>query len=105
MSIFRDMKLAILEKKEKVQQPSGAWKEEWVTDRNIDLAIYPANNVILTSSNVKYSESTNTGLTTEKVIVEVKNRINDNGQIYDITFANPAGKYTQLYLKKVVPSG
>lgn len=90
MSINRAMKPVILEKKDRVQQPSGAWKEEWVFDKDIELTIYPANNVILTSSNIKYSESTNTGLTTEKAIVEVKNRINDNGQIYDITFANPA---------------
>lgn len=101
MNINRNMKSMIMEKYDDVtSSSSGAKKKAWVKDKDIEVAIYPANNTMLISNNAKINQSTNTGLTKEKAITEA-NRLNDNGVIYEITFANPAGRLTQLYLKKV----
>lgn len=104
MSINRDMKTVSLEKKTISQSPSGQKKETWVSDRNIELAIYPIQNSVMLSNNVKFNQSTNTGLTRELGIKESSldkgNRINDNDVIYTINFVNEAGRYTQLMLQK-----
>lgn len=101
MSINSNMKPMVMEKYTDISsQNSGAKKKAWVKDKDINVAIYHANNTILMSNNVKFNQSTNTGLTTEKVITEA-NRLNDNGVIYEITYANTSGRLTQLYLKKV----
>jgi hypothetical protein len=106
MSIKRDMKNVSIEKKDIIQSPSGQPKETWVVDKTIDLAIYPVSGSVMLSNNVQFNQSTNTGLTTEKTIKETKtkdgNRINDNGDIYNINFVNSAGRYTQLLLQKVI---
>lgn len=102
MIINRNMEKYTLQEKKKVQSKSGQWKETWVDVKEIDVAIYPANYTILTSNNIKYAESTNTGLSTEKNIKEVVNRIVKGSEIYEITFSNGIGKFTQLYLKKVI---
>ncbi|SMC17198.1 hypothetical protein SAMN02745134_00256 [Clostridium acidisoli DSM 12555] len=106
MSIKRDMKNVSLEKKSIVQGLSGQPKEIWEEDKTIDLAIYPVSGSVMLSNNVQFNQSTNTGLTTEKAIIETKtkdgNRINDNGTIYNINFVNVAGRYTQLLLQKVI---
>lgn len=104
MSIKRDMKSVTLEEKDIIQSPSGQPKEIWVADKTIDLAIYPVSGSVMLSNNVQFNQSTNTGLTIEKAIIETKtkdgNRINDNGTIYNINFVNAAGRYTQLLLQK-----
>lgn len=104
MSINRDMKSVTLEKKTIVQSSSGQKKETWVEDKAIDLAIYPVSGAVMLSNNVEFNQSTNTGLTIEKAINETKkengNRINDNGDIYNINFVNASGRYTQLLLQK-----
>ncbi len=102
MIIKRNMKNIVLEEFKKVQSPSGAWKQEWVKVKDVEVGIYPLSGAYLTTSNVKFANSTNTGLTGEKAILEGKNRLNDSGVIYDIDFVNPIGKYTQLVLKKMV---
>jgi head-tail adaptor len=105
-SIRRDMKSITLEKNVPVQGKSGQLKENWFTDRTIDAAIYPVSGSVMYSNNTKFNQSTNTGLTAEKAIQETEkengNRINDNGTIYKINFVNPAGRYTQLLLQKVI---
>lgn len=102
--IRRDMKPVTLEKNVPVQGKSGQLKDNWVADRTIDVAIYPVSGTVLFSNNVKFNQSTNTGLTLEKAIQETEkekgNRLNDNGTIYKINFANPAGRFTQLLLQK-----
>lgn len=102
--IRRDMKPVTLEKNVPVQGKSGQPKDNWVVDRTIDVAIYPVSGSVIYSNNTKFNQSTNTGLTLEKAIRETEskdgNRINDNGTIYKINFANPAGRYTQLLLQK-----
>lgn len=103
--INRNMKPYMLQVKAKNQNKYGQWIESWEDVKSIDVAIYPANYAILTSANIKYSESTNTGLTTEKDIKEVVNRIVKGNEIFEITFANPIGKFTQLYLKKTIFNG
>lgn len=104
MSINRDMKSVSLEKKTIVQAPSGQKKETWVEDRPIELAVYPIQNSVMLSNNVKFNQSTNTGLTKESGIKESSldggNRINDGSVIYTINFVNEAGRYTQLMLQK-----
>lgn len=107
MIINRNMDKYTLQVKTRIQSTSGAWKDSWNDVKDIDVAIYPANYNILVTNNQKYAESTNTGLTTEKNIVEINNRLYDEPTktVYEITFVNPIGKYTQLYLKKVVFSG
>lgn len=106
MSIKTDMKSVTLEEKDIIQSPSGQPKETWVVGKAIDLAIYPVSGSVMLSNNVQFNQSTNTGLTTEKAIKETKtkdgNRINDNGNIYNINFVNVAGRYTQLMLQKVI---
>jgi hypothetical protein len=106
MSINRDMKKVSLEKKTIVQAPSGQKKETWVKDKDIDLAIYPVQGSIMLSNNVKFNQSTNTGLTRDVNIKESSladgNRINDNGVIYTINFVNEAGRFAQLLLQKNV---
>jgi len=105
MSISRNMQTMMLQVRTKTRSPSGQWVEAWVDVKNIEVGIYPASYTILTSSNIKYSESTNTGLTLCKDIKEVVNRIVKGTEIYDITFANNAGRYAQLFLKRVVYNG
>lgn len=104
MSINRDLKKVFLEKKTIVQATSGQKKETWVKDKDIDLAIYPVQGSIMLSNNVKFNQSTNTGLTRAVNIKESSvadgNRINDNNVIYTINFVNEAGKFTQLLLQK-----
>jgi hypothetical protein len=102
MTILRDMKPVILQEKSKYQNSSGQWIDTWIDIKEIEVAIYPANFTILTSGNIKYAESTNTGLSDEKDIKEIVNRIKDNNDIYEITFSNPIGKFTQLFLKMVI---
>lgn len=106
MSINRDIKTVFLEKKTTVQAPSGQKRETWVKDKDIDLAIYPVQGSVMLSNNVKFNQSTNTGLSRELGIKETRltdgNRINDNGVIYTINFVNEAGKFIQLLLQKNV---
>ncbi|PNT94151.1 phage head completion protein [Clostridium thermosuccinogenes] len=105
-AIIRNFKPYTLQKRTKKQNKSGQWVYDWEDVKTIDIAIYPANYTILTSANQKYAESTNTGLTPEKDIKAEINRIyvNDN-EVYEITFSNPIGKFTQLYLKQVIFNG
>lgn len=105
MIINRNMDKYMLQIKTKAQDSYGQWKETWVDVKEIDVAIYPASYTILTSANIKYSESTNTGLSTYKDIKEVVNRIIKGNKIYEVTFSNSIGKFTQLYLKKVIFNG
>lgn len=104
--IRRDMRPVTLEKNVPVQGKSGQLKDNWAEDKTIDVAIYPVSGSVMYSNNTKFNQSTNTGLTLEKAIHETEgkdgNRINDNGTIYKINFANPAGRYTQLLLQKNV---
>jgi len=105
MIINRNMKSYILQKNKKVQGKSGQWMDNWIDVKEIEVAIYPVNYTILTSGNIKYSESTNTGLSTEKEIEPIVNRIMYGEEIFEITFSNTIGKYTQLYLKKLIFNG
>lgn len=102
--IRRAMESVTLEKKTWIQNPSGQKKEKWDEDKAIELAIYPVSGSVMNSSNILYNQSTNIGLTIEKVIFETKrengHRINDNGTIYNINFVNTAGRFTQLLLQK-----
>lgn len=96
----RDMIPCVLEKKEKVKQPSGASKEVWVVDKEIYIAIYDIDDRINTQS-VRFNNSTHTGLTAEKSIREGINRLNGKGTIYTIEGCKLKGRLTQLLLKKV----
>lgn len=105
MTINRNMETYTLQEKKRVQNKAGQWVYNWEDVKQIEVAIYPANYTILTSGNIKYASSTNTGLSTCKNIKEEINRIVKGNEIYEITFSNPIGKYTQLYLKKVIFNG
>ncbi|MFX0547915.1 hypothetical protein ACOAKC_01140 [Hathewaya histolytica] len=102
MSIRRNFKkVALLELKKIQQQPSGAWKKEWIEVKKISVGIFPLTGVYLSSSNVKFVDSTNTGLTTYRGLKEGLHRLND-GSEYEIQWVNETGRLTQLVLKKVV---
>ena len=105
MSINRNMNLMMLQAKTKTKSPSGQWLETWVDVKEIEVAIYPASYTIVTTANVRYADSTNTGLSTCKDIKEVVNRIVKGEEIYTVTFSNIIGKYTQLFLKQVIYNG
>lgn len=98
--INRNMQKCILEKKEKVKQPSGATKETWTSEKEIEVAIYDIDDRINTQS-AKFNSSTHTGLTTEKNMREGINRLNIEGTIYTIEGCKLKGRLTQLLLKKV----
>ena len=95
----------MLQVKNKTKSLSGQWVEDWVDVKEIEVAIYPASYTILTSANVKYADSTNTGLSVYKDIKAVTNRIVFGTDIYEITYANPIGKFCILYLKQVIYNG
>lgn len=102
MVINRHMEKVSLEEFQKIQTPSGSWKDKWEHLKYIECAIFPLSGQYLMSANVKFADSTNTGLCKDKGIKEGKHRINKDGEIYTIQFVNDIGKHSQLILKKVV---
>jgi len=105
MSINRNMNLMMLQVNNKSKSSSGQKIDNWSNVKEIEVAIYPASYTILTSANVKYADSTNTGLSTYKDIEAEKNRIVNGSDVYEVAFSNQIGKYTQLFLKKVIYNG
>lgn len=100
MSINRDMKKYVLERKETTRTPSGASREEWRRVKEIMAAVYKKNDMRVVSSE-KYMKSTHSGLTHCKEIKADEYRLIRNGTVYEITDCNTEGRLTNLLLKVV----
>lgn len=100
MSIITDMKPIILQEKVKIENPSGAIKEEWQDAKSIDVALYLTNDMKYTQS-ARYNESTHTGITFYKGLDKHTNRFKDGSTIYTITKLNERGRFTTLLFKVV----
>lgn len=100
MSINRDMKKYVLERKETTRTPSGASREEWRRVKEIMVAVYEKNDMRVVSFE-KYMKSTHSGLTHYKEIKADGYRLIRNGTVYEITDCNTEGRLTNLLLKVV----
>ncbi len=100
MSINRDMRKYVLERKETTRTPSGASREEWRRVKEIMVAVYEKNDMRVVSSE-KYMKSTHSGLTHYKEIKADGYRLIRNGTVYEITDCNTEGRLTNLLLKVV----
>ena len=100
MSIIADMKPITIQKKVKVESPSGAIKEDWADVVSVGMALYLTDDMKYTQS-VRYNESTHVGLTFNKDIDKNKHRLRDGDTIYTITKINTKGRLTSLLLKVV----
>jgi hypothetical protein len=101
------MKDMMLQIRTTTQSESGQKKETWSDVKTIRICIYPTGGGKNQTNNQVYVESTHTGITYEKGIKEVINRLLDplSGEIYEITLATNRIKAWELLLKKVVFNG
>lgn len=100
MSVVTDMRPIMLQVKTKVKTPTGAIKEEWQDVKNVDVALYSTDDMKYTQS-IKYNSSSHVGLTFYNDIDKNNHRMKLGDTIYNITKANPKGRFTTLLLKVV----
>lgn len=101
MSINRDMRLYVLQKKENVRTDTGAEKVSWIDAGTITAAIRKKDELRMVA-NERYRDATHTGLTYRKDIQTFQFRILDGSKIiYDITDCNTEGRLTNLLLRVV----
>ncbi|WP_312647569.1 phage head completion protein [Aminipila sp.] len=100
MSINQEMRPLMLQKRKDGESPTGAVKYEWEDVKTIDVAVYKTNST-LNTQNVRYNESSHTGLTYEKEVEENLYRLVDGERVYDITLADTKNRLTSLLLKEI----
>lgn len=101
MSINRDMKTYMLQKKKTGRTESGANHEEWI-DVDVILVSIKKVNGMRVSGNVRYAEASHTGLTHYRNIRSGTYRLLDkDGTVYEIMDANTDERLTNLVLKVV----
>ncbi|MHC1723982.1 MAG: hypothetical protein AB9836_12355 [Aminipila sp.] len=100
MSINQEMRPLMLQMRKEGESPTGAAKNEWEDVKPIEVAIYKTNST-LNTQNVRYNESSHTGLTYEKQIEENLYRLFDGKRVYDITLADTKNRLTTLLLKEI----
>lgn len=100
MSINRDMRRYMLQKKQKIKSASGAEKYIWVDEGQIDVAVYLTDQVTI-SINERYKDATHTGLTHCKSIDSKIYRLKSDDKVYQIESCNTQLRLTNLILKEV----
>lgn len=100
MSVNRDMKKYMLQKKSTDRSPSGGKKESRADVGEIDVAVYKNTEMVMYASE-RYKESTHTGLTYSKGIKAEISRLFREGSVYRIVSCNEDGRLTVFLLKEV----
>lgn len=100
MSITRDMKEYILQRKIVKRTASGAENISWQDVSRIDAAIYKKND-FKTVASEKYIKATHTGLTKYRDLCADKYRLVGDGIIYAITDCNTESRLTNLLLEVI----
>lgn len=100
MSINRDMKPYMLQRKGKVRTESGQERTTWEDVFLVEVAVYKNSDMITTAS-VRYNASSHTGLTHHKGIKEGVNRLKNEDTVFQIIGCNTKPRLTNLMLKEV----
>ena len=100
MSINSNMKSIILQENTPTRSTTGANKDNWKDKDTILIAIYEIDSRVNTNSAI-YNESTHIGLTFNKNIKAIRNRLKDEDNIYSITGVKLQGRLTQVFLKVI----
>ena len=100
MSIARDMRTFMLQKKSVSRGPSGAKKEVWDNRDEIRVAIYKSDEKIMAASE-KYKDATHIGLTYCKSIEAGKYRLKLGEHLFYVQKSDSSHRLTNLILKEV----
>lgn len=100
MSVNRDMRSYGLFKKERARSPSGATREAWHKERDINVAVYKTDDRLM-SGNERYNQITHTGQTYYKEMKAGTYQIRRDGRIFDVIGFNPDGRLSVMSLKEV----
>lgn len=101
MSVFTDMRPAILKENIPKKSTSGAELDNYVYVSDIDIAIYK-NDVFKIVATTAYKESTHNAVTYYKAFKDGKQyRIEQESTIYEVNSFNTSCKQTVLLLKAI----